>query len=60
MVIIKRISMPLYERAALDNALAQAAKNAADLEYISMMAEIDLEPEEEEAEDFGEEEGLNE
>lgn len=55
MVIIKRISMPLYERAALDNALAQAAKNAADLEYISMMAEIDLEPEEEEAEDFGEE-----
>lgn len=57
MVIIKRISMPLYERAALDNALAQAAKNAADLEYISMMAEIDLEPEEEEAEDFGEEAG---
>lgn len=57
MVIIKRISMPLYERAALDNALAQAAKNAADLEYISMMAEIDLEPEEEEAEDFGEEDG---
>lgn len=57
MVIIKRISMPLYERAALDNALAQAAKNAADLEYISMMADIDLEPEEEEAEDFGEEDG---
>ncbi len=55
MVIIRRISMPLYERAALDNALAQAAKNAADLEYISMMADIDLEPEEEEAEDFGEE-----
>lgn len=57
MVIIRRISMPLYERAALDNALAQAAKNAADLEYISMMADIDLEPEEEEAEDFGEEDG---
>lgn len=57
MVIIKRISMPLYERAALDNALAQAAKNAADLEYISMMADIDLEPEEEEGEDFGEEVG---
>ena len=57
MVIIKRISMPLYERAALDNALAQAAKNAADLEYISMMADIDLEPEEEEAEEFGEEDG---
>lgn len=55
MVIIRRISMPLYERAALDNALAQAAKNAADLEYISMMADIDLEPEEEEGEDFGEE-----
>lgn len=55
MVIIRRISMPLYERAALDNALAQAAKNAADLEYISMMADIDLEPEEEEVEDFGEE-----
>lgn len=54
MVIIKRISMPLYERAALDNALAQAAKNAADLEYISMMADIDLEPGEE-GEDFGEE-----
>lgn len=55
MVIIRRISMPLYERAALDNALAQTAKNAADLEYISMMADIDLEPEEEEGEDFGEE-----
>lgn len=55
MVIIRRISMPLYERAALDNALAQAAKNVADLEYISMMADIDLEPEEEEGEDFGEE-----
>lgn len=55
MVIIRRISMPLYEQAALDNALAQAAKNAADLEYISMMADIDLEPEEEEVEDFGEE-----
>ena len=60
MVIIRRISMPLYERAALDNALAQAAKNAADLEYISMMADIDLEPEEDEAEDFGEEDDENE
>ena len=60
MVIIRRISMPLYERAALDNALAQAAKNAADLEYISMMADIDLEPEEEEGEDFGEEDDENE
>ena len=46
MVFIKKIRMTPQEYSMVENAIAQAAKNAADIEYISMMTDIDLDDDE--------------
>lgn len=49
MINIKRGMSP-KERAALDNAVAMAESNAANIDYIAMMSDIEI-PAEEETED---------
>ena len=49
MLKINKLRMTLAERAAQERAAAQAAKNAADIDYIAMMADVEI-PTDEEAE----------
>lgn len=46
-MILKRRTMTPAELAALENAEAQAAKNAASIDYIAMMADVEIPTEEE-------------
>ena len=45
MLRIIKLKLALRERAALERATAQAAKNTADIDYIAMMTDVEL-PEE--------------
>jgi hypothetical protein len=45
MLRINKLKMTLNERAAQERAAAQAAKNAADIDYLAMMTDVEL-PEE--------------
>lgn len=47
MLEIKKTGMTPQAAAELENAMAQEARNTANIEYLSMMAGIDLEEEEE-------------
>lgn len=44
---IKRLMMTPAEMAALENAEAQAVRNAANIDYIAMMADVEIPTEEE-------------
>lgn len=46
-MIYKRRTMTPAELAALENAEAQAAKNAASIDYIAMMADVEIPTEDE-------------
>lgn len=46
-MILKRRTMTPAEMAALENAEAQAAKNAASIDYIAMMADVEIPTEDE-------------
>lgn len=48
MALVKKNKTDLNEKALIENAIAKAEKNEALLEYIAIMADIDLEEEEEE------------
>lgn len=48
---LNRIGMTLSEKAEIENAMAMQAKNAATIEYVAMMADVDLEEDEEESEE---------
>lgn len=41
---IARLFGSLLDRHLLENATAKAAQNAADIEYVAMMADVDLDP----------------
>lgn len=47
MALVERNKMGLQEKAALENATADAAKIAANLDYIAMMADIEIPTEDE-------------
>lgn len=42
-MLIKRLTTTLAERAEMEHARAQIAQNEANIEYIAMMADVDLE-----------------
>ena len=42
-MILKRRTMTPAEQAALENAEAQAARNTANIDYIAMMTDVDME-----------------
>ena len=46
-MILKKRTMTPAELAALENAEAQAAKNAASIDYIAMMADVEIPTEDE-------------
>ena len=48
---IRRRTLPIDEQARLENAQAQAEINAANIDYIAMMADIEIPTEEEVAEE---------
>ena len=48
---LNRIGMTLSEKAEIEYAMAMQAKNAATIEYVAMMADVDLEEDEEESEE---------
>ena len=48
---VNRIGMTLSEKAEIENAMAMQTKNAATIEYVAMMADVDLEEDEEESEE---------
>lgn len=45
-----RLLGSLFDRHLLENALSKANQNAADIEYVAMMADVDLSPNSEETE----------
>ena len=45
-MIFQKLIMSIQQSRQLDAAMATAAKNAADIEYIAMMTEVELESEE--------------
>lgn len=47
MVNIKRANMTPSEKAELENALAAEQRNAANIDYIAMMCDVDIPTEEE-------------
>ena len=47
MALITKNKMDLHEKAMLENAEADNAKNAANIDYIAMMADIEIPTEEE-------------
>lgn len=47
MAIIKHNKIGLYEQALLENASADAIRNAANIDYLAMMADIEIPTEEE-------------
>ena len=49
MAILERNKMNLHEKAILENASADAIRNAANIDYIAMMADIEIPTEEGEA-----------
>ena len=55
MALLIRNKMDLHEKALYENAVAQAEQNRALLEYIMMMADIELPEDEEEPYESGEE-----
>lgn len=48
MSLVTRNKMDLHEKAILENAQADNAKNAANIDYIAMMADIEIPTEEDE------------
>lgn len=46
MAILERNKMNLYEKSMLENASADAVRNAANIDYIAMMADIEIPTEE--------------
>lgn len=42
MALITKNKMDLAEKAALENATADAARNAANIDYLAMMADIEI------------------
>jgi len=50
MPVLKKNRMDLAERADLENAIAKAMTNAAIIDYVAMMADIEIPTEEEEDE----------
>ena len=47
MVYVNKIKMTVQERAMLDNAIAKEETNAANLDYLAMMLDIEIPTEEE-------------
>lgn len=54
MVGIERLRMTLREKADLENAVAKTAQNEANIEYIAMMTDVELDFEEDAAEEVEE------
>lgn len=52
--MLERLFGSLLARHLLENAVSKAAQNAADIEYVAMMADVDLNPEETELEEVAE------
>lgn len=50
MSLVTRIRMDLHDKALLEVSQAENAKNAANIDYIAMMADIEIPTEEEENE----------
>lgn len=48
MALVNRNKMDLHEKAMLENAEADNVRNAANIDYIAMMADIEIPTEEEE------------
>lgn len=49
-MIIERLFGSIFQRHAMENALAQSRRNAADITYLAMMTDVELEQDEETAE----------
>lgn len=49
-MIITKLFGSIFQRHALENALAQSRQNAADITYLAMMTDVELEQDEEMAE----------
>ena len=45
-ITVERPTQDLYERAMLENAKAQAEQNAANIDYIAMMTDVEIPTEE--------------
>lgn len=54
MIIFRKLAMTPQEHAQLENAIALETINASNIEYLSMMAGIDLDEENDEAEEMEE------
>lgn len=46
-MIITKLFGSIFQRAAMENALAQSRQNAADITYLAMMTDVELEQDEE-------------
>ena len=49
-MIITKLFGSIFQRHAMENALAQSRQNAADITYLAMMTDVELEQDEETAE----------
>lgn len=49
-MMIERLFGSIFQRHAMENALAQSRQNAADITYLAMMTDVELEEDEEMAE----------
>nr|DAP98627.1 MAG TPA: hypothetical protein [Caudoviricetes sp.] len=46
-MMIERLFGSIFQRHAMENALAQSRQNAADITYLAMMTDVELEQDEE-------------